>query len=290
MSSIAIQVFMVKLLLSGLIFLLSISTLWYALVVYYEPDSLIKRPLQCISETLLLPEHDHANVNDDEINNISIIDDFWLDKLALLGAKRAGSVLFWDDAVDLSLLLSSSSSSSSTKTIDENKITKNKKKRQLLERVAENCGLEFLVQKQDDEHDNEIWTLISNRTILDHPLLISSSSSSLSSSSWSWWSWMVPRYSQLPGTFTFKAHIRFCRRGSSTSSIRCPAFVVSDNDKDGNEDVLSINDVLPTDKDCLVSGASTRCPRHVDKILLQEFGEKWKSDLLLNFRKQHRRV
>lgn len=83
------QVALVRVALLAFCVLITWVTHWFCSAVQYDEHARVARPLRCVSAAL---------------ENATTIRTFFLDKLTLLGAKRANSYLYWDDGIDLTLL------------------------------------------------------------------------------------------------------------------------------------------------------------------------------------------
>lgn len=256
MFSISTQVLIVKLFLSFLIIAVSFITLWYCLVVYYDPHFQVGRPLGCVSS---------------ELTQLRPMYQFWLDKLALLAATRAGTTVFWDDAIDLSILSTSTRTPTGADGVNDLENT--------LRRIGAKCGMELT---SSDPQRHVVWTL----TTLGKPQLFESSP----------FSFLLPKLMHLPGAFVFKVHLRLCGQRFSESFdrqfISCPSYFHDDNDDEKRKDDLLLpQDLFPINTEkCVIAGAETHCPNNVENILRQEFGETWKSELLLNFKRRERKI
>jgi hypothetical protein len=238
------------------------------LVVYYDSGSLIKAPLECITREF----------NNNHNNHVY----FWIDKLALLGAKREGTVLFWDDALDASLLLLLPSSPADTTTTVET----------LLERVVAKCSQNIEDTKMktsltfrksslsNDNDNNNIWTIETIPNTEPSTIITESPTTTVRN---------------IFSLHNFKMHLRICVKSQKSDTIvECPAMYYNNNNNNDSDDIIveriQLSDILPLNKNTMISGATTNAPNNIGNVLKQEFGENWESELLLNFRRKERRV
>ena len=300
MVSIDTQVIIVKLILSVFIFTICLITFWYSMAVYYSPESLFKAPLECITREM-----------DSEKNQVH----FWIDKLALLGAKREGSVLFWDDALDASFMMMSDSNNNNNNNNNDKNIE------ELLQRVVTKCSSSLA--QESGNNNNKLRMMTVRKSSLS-----SLSSSSSDSSSMIWTIEIVSDHYQpetliqsvvsLPtetatsivrnifSLHNFKMHLRLCTTTVPTGNkkmVKCPSMYYApsttttttttsnnNNSNDKEYDTIQLSDILPLNKNTMISGAVTNAPRNIGNVLKQEFGDNWESELLLNFRRKERRV
>ena len=100
---------------------------WYCSSVYFDAAARLIQPARCVDRGL----RSEASTA------------FWIDRLALVGAVRAGSLLFWDDGVDLSFVSDGPPASAE----------------QALSRVAAGCDLRLHALANDTTYGTGVWRL-----------------------------------------------------------------------------------------------------------------------------------
>lgn len=232
----------IKLGLSLFCALLLYMTLWYARAVEYDVENFIHRPYQCIESAFRRHFQSPSYA-------------FFIDKLTLLGSVRAGAVLFWDDAVDISIVAPSPSPSSSfSRSVAEIK---------KLRDAAAECNFtlsERIVQSAARGTERQTWHLEPQA----QTLAAAAPSVFLADP-------------QARNHIGF--HVRFCHKNDTTATIICPMLHAS---APRDDDAIPASHVLPL-KACVISMVETHCPANVDQLLEDEFGKEWKTRNILDF-------